>query len=197
MIENYFSLPLFIEVNEKYDLFYDETEKAISETRREGWGNDKFISKLVNGQIPNFLEHFNLHLKRYIEHCASSYVFQTKWSFIKPDTDYEAVVEESWVNIDGKGSYQQAHVHPQGIISGIYYHQCDGDEGDVVFYNPIPYIQYGQFPENVYTCGGELPIPLQKGKLLLFPSWLQHRTNCNQTDKERISLAFNISVKEK
>ena len=80
MIENYFSLPLFIEVNEKYDLFYDETEKAISETRREGWGNDKFISKLVNGQIPNFLEHFNLHLKRYIEHCASSYVFQTKWS---------------------------------------------------------------------------------------------------------------------
>ena len=54
MIENYFSLPLFIEVNEKYDLFYDETEKAISETRREGWGNDKFISKLVNGQRPNF-----------------------------------------------------------------------------------------------------------------------------------------------
>ena len=27
MIENYFSLPLFIEVNEKYDLFYDEIEK--------------------------------------------------------------------------------------------------------------------------------------------------------------------------
>ena len=34
MIENYFSLPLFMEVNEKYDLFYEETEKAISSARK-------------------------------------------------------------------------------------------------------------------------------------------------------------------
>ena len=86
---------------------------------------------------------------------------------------------------------------PRSIISGTYYHQCDGDEGNLVLYNPIPYIQYGQFPENIYTCGGELPVQIQKGKLVMFPSWLQHRTDCNKTDKERISIAFNISVKEK
>ena len=194
MIENYFSLPLFIEVNEKYDLFYEETEKAISSARKD---NPRFISKLVNCQRPNFLEFYDLFLKKYIEHCASRYVSESRWSFIKPDTDYEAVVDESWINIDGKGCYQAAHTHPRSIISGTYYHQCDGDEGNLVLYNPIPYIQYGQFPENIYTCGGELPVQIQKGKLVMFPSWLQHRTDCNKTDKERISIAFNISVKEK
>ena len=194
MIENYFSLPLFMEVNEKYDLFYEETEKAISSARKD---NPRFISKLVNGQRPNFLEFYDLFLKKYIEHCASRYVSESRWSFIKPDTDYEAVVDESWINIDGKGCYQAAHTHPRSIISGTYYHQCDGDEGNLVLYNPIPYIQYGQFPENIYTCGGELPVQIQKGKLVMFPSWLQHRTDCNKTDKERISIAFNISVKEK
>jgi len=183
-----------MEVNEKYDLFYEETEKAISSARKD---NPTFISKLVNGQRPNFLEFYDLFLKKYIEHCASRYVSESRWSFIKPDTDYEAVIDESWINIDGKGCYQAAHTHPRSIISGTYYHQCDGDEGNLVLYNPIPYIQYGQFPENIYTCGGELPVQIQKGKLVMFPSWLQHRTDCNKTDKERISIAFNISVKEK
>ena len=215
MIENYFSLPLFMEVNEKYDLFYDEIEKAISSARKN---NHRFISRILGGmeretqpqpaglldggfmppyEKPNFLEFYDLFLKKYIEHCASRYVSESRWSFIKPDTDYEAVVDESWINIDGKGCYQAAHTHPRSIISGTYYHQCDGDEGNLVLYNPIPYIQYGQFPENIYTCGGELPVQIQKGKLVMFPSWLQHRTDCNKTDKERISIAFNISVKEK
>mgnify|MGYP000423334612 CR=1 FL=1 len=118
-------------------------------------------------------EFYDLFLKKYIEHCVSRYVSETRWSFIKPDTDYESVIDESWINIDGKGCYQSAHTHPRSIISGTYYHQCDGDEGNLVLYNPIPYIQYGQFPENIYTCGGELPVQIQKGKLALLKQTLR------------------------
>ena len=84
MIENYFSLPLFMEVNEKYDLFYEETEKAISSARKD---NSRFISRLLGGmeretqpqptglldggfmspyEKPNFLEFYDLFLKKYI-----------------------------------------------------------------------------------------------------------------------------------
>ena len=34
-------------------------------------------------------------------------------------------------------------------------------------------------------------------RMILFPSWLQHYVPINETDKNRISIAFNIMLKGK
>jgi hypothetical protein len=54
----------------------------------------------------------------------------------------------------------------------------------------------GNFPENLYTCGGEYPVPLEPNMICLFPSWLEHKTMSNLTDNERITIAFNASITE-
>lgn len=194
-IEYYFPTPLYFETNENFDIFFEETESAIEQIKK----NDQ---ECISGRIdasttkPNFLRKYNLFLEKYLEHNISQYVSLTRWNFLREDVDYSVDIYESWVNINTRNTFQHAHTHPNSQISGVYYHKCDGDEGDLIFYNPNPHIQYGSFPTNLNMCGGELRIPIAKGKLVLFPSWLQHKTIINKTDKERISIAFNAILRE-
>ena len=50
--------------------------------------------------------------------------------------------------------------------------------------------------ENLYTCGGEYPVKLEPNMVICFPSWLEHKTMPNLTDKERITVAFNATIIE-
>jgi uncharacterized protein (TIGR02466 family) len=37
-------------------------------------------------------------------------------------------------------------------------------------------------------------IPPEVGKLIIFPSWLDHGVNPNLSDTDRISMSFNINL---
>ncbi len=41
------------------------------------------------------------------------------------------------------------------------------------------------------------PYQPQEGTLLLFPSWLPHMVEANQSEERRISIAFNVMLKGK
>ena len=194
-VQNHFSLPLLNCKNPKPEVFDAEIDSAIEDAKLN---NPHFISRQNTYQeIPNFLEFYNLELKEFITHALCYYFQYTQWTGLKRDVDYEIAIKESWLNIDTKGSSQVAHTHPRSQISGVYYHKCDGDEGDIVLYNPMQQIQYGLFPENPRICPGERRLEIQKGGLIAFPSWVQHKTIPNPTDKERISIAFNAYIQEK
>jgi hypothetical protein len=90
-----------------------------------------------------------------------------------------------WININGNGSYNENHHHmggvsngkKQSILSGVFYLSVpDGDCGDIVFSNKE---------------GKEVSVKPKNNDLLLFSPALVHRVEKNNTNEERISIAFN------
>jgi uncharacterized protein (TIGR02466 family) len=82
------------------------------------------------------------------------------------------------------------HADYSAEISGVYYYQTNGKDGDICFINPFNAARYFDFgrvssrSNNIYTP--------TVGRLLLFPSYVQHKVRPNKTDNTRISLAFNF-----
>ncbi len=51
----------------------------------------------------------------------------------------------------------------------------------------------GSRPENTFNAS----VAPEAGKLLMFPSWLEHGVPQNTTDEERISMSFNFEMRPK
>ena len=102
----------------------------------------------------------------------------------------------NWVNINGRGAYNRKHTHADGInfLSGVYYVTVPKNSGSIVFFDPKQPIfhsmadmrYYGQDKLYNYT------IPAKENRLLLFPCWLEHEVEPNNTDEDRISISFNL-----
>ena len=96
-------------------------------------------------------------------------------------------IESSWFNISKKGDYLQKHIHPNSLLSGVFYIKCN-DEDFIRFYDedmlvlPSSYNDLS-FTNTTYVC--------EPGTLLLFKSNLPHSTN-KQISKEKIVISFNI-----
>ena len=99
-----------------------------------------------------------------------------------------------WVHINKKYDYGMSHIHPEGIISGIYYVKVPSNSGNIVFERPDNQELFFEGDElNQYNFKYFNHVP-SEGMLILFPSWLKHKVQQNITedaDDERISIAFN------
>ena len=94
-----------------------------------------------------------------------------------------------------KNSYNQAHIHPNNLLSSVYYVKAPKNCGKIIFNNPNQ-ISLNRFPKDLKKT--EFSANLQKiepreGVLLLFPSYLWHSVEPNLSDEDRIIVSFNIS----
>lgn len=101
-----------------------------------------------------------------------------------------------WYNINGHRDYNVAHNHPTATLSAVYWSQTPQDCGDLVLHNRVEndYIQmtWGGNKDNNYNVS-KIKVNPVPGRLLLFPSWVYHSVDCNLSQEDRISLAFNLS----
>lgn len=105
----------------------------------------------------------------------------------------------SWFSINRKHSYHETHHHCPDIWSGVYYLQADSNDATISFINknlvdsgwPFAAMKTANtdFVTNQVNC------PVSTGLLLIFPSYLQHKVNQQETDSERITIAFNVGVR--
>jgi uncharacterized protein (TIGR02466 family) len=110
-------------------------------------------------------------------------------------------ITDIWVNINGKGNFNRPHAHPQSVISGVYYVDADpAISGDIVFQNPIVTHGY-HWDKNWFKEGVNETISSsscyykpETTKIILFPGWLWHYVEPSNSDKTRISIAFNTGV---
>jgi len=115
-----------------------------------------------------------------------------------PPEDIEIYITISWVNYTETGQFHHAHNHANSVISGVYYIETD-DSDTITFTTPWPNkltmyidsIEYNEWNSERWWY------PTTKNSLLLFPSKLIHHVNQVESDKTRISLAFNTFVKGK
>ena len=107
------------------------------------------------------------------------------------NSEQRLVITQLWGNRNPKGSKHHEHVHPNSIISGVFYLRQDPK---------LPPIQFSKSNQEVmkldprkynsYNAETFL-LPCTSGELILFPSNLRHSVPVNQGDEERISLSFN------
>jgi uncharacterized protein (TIGR02466 family) len=98
----------------------------------------------------------------------------------------------AWGTLLRDGGHQHPHNHPSAWLSGVYYvtlPQTLGGDDD-----RRGWIEFGEpDPDFIRTAKPETrPIRPQTGLLLLFPSYLWHRTVPFSGNEERISIAFDV-----
>lgn len=105
-----------------------------------------------------------------------------------------------WININPINSFNRPHLHPGAIFSGVYYIDCNIDSGKLVFKHPSIAQQYSLDEEIIesYTefNAATWSVLPEIGKLIIFPAWLEHYVEPNASDKERVSIAFNVNIKK-
>ena len=103
-----------------------------------------------------------------------------------------------WAVVNSPGSSNRLHNHPFNYLSGVFYLQVPKDSGSLIFHDPRPQSEVLSPPkkqgENLHTAHRVTWEPKQND-LLVFPSWLQHEVEINNSQEERIVISFNIQLK--
>ena len=106
-------------------------------------------------------------------------------------SDQRLVITQCWANKNPPGSKHHEHVHPNSILSGVFYLKQD---------KTLPPIQFNKSiqgamkldPKKYNNLNSEtFLVPCVDGELLLFPSSLKHSVPTNKGHETRISLSFN------
>jgi len=100
-----------------------------------------------------------------------------------------------WFNVNGPGSYNSTHIHTDSVLSGVFYIFCPEDSGSIIFERQS---------QDQYVLGTYCRNNLEKiasthwrynpkpNMLLMFPAWIPHSVEINNSDRDRISISFNV-----
>ena len=106
-------------------------------------------------------------------------------------SEQRLVITQCWANKNPPGSKHHEHVHPNSMLSGVFYLRQD---------KTLPPIQFAKStqsamkldPKKYNNLNSEtFLLPCTSGELILFPSDLKHSVPVNKGDEDRISMSFN------
>jgi uncharacterized protein (TIGR02466 family) len=99
---------------------------------------------------------------------------------------------QSWINIQDRGGFNFLHMHCGALLTGCFYLQVPEGAGSLVFRDPRPGVL------NTYITGvrpnalADIGLRPETGLLRLFPPWLEHFVEPNESSLPRIALGFNV-----
>lgn len=112
------------------------------------------------------------------------------------NTDYldkSTLHVHAWCNVNNPGSENYLHSHPGNFMSGVLWLQAK-DTGILEF---VPNNYLYKLSHPAWPFHGVSRYEPADGDILIFPSYLLHRVERNQSNKDRISIAFDIGLAEK
>lgn len=114
--------------------------------------------------------------------------------------DRRLAIESFWVNINPKFAYNALHDHPQSMLSGVYYVRADDQSGCLRFRDPRAAKRMNPWPvgpddKTDQRHWDRVNYKPQPGRLIMFPSWLEHDVEPNMSDEDRISISFNLELR--
>ena len=189
MIEHFFSTPIYYCVFREEEIFSinQEIKKYESKIDREKFTNpwgDTVLTNFKYDPYDHTLDHLPF-LKNKILNSVSEYIQQLSINCSKFE------ILESWINYSHQGGMQNYHIHDGYDISGVYFYQTTGTDGDLIFLHPS---LVNRFHRITSAISPKIAYSPEVGKLILFPSFLEHSVGINMTDSVRVSIAFNVRV---
>ena len=113
--------------------------------------------------------------------------------FLKTDCrDLE--ITACWATVSAPGRGHASHAHPNSYLSGVYYAQTQAGADTINFHDPRSQMGVIRPPvtELIAANADQAVVKVSDGTLLFFPSWLQHSVDSNSSDRNRISVSFNL-----
>jgi uncharacterized protein (TIGR02466 family) len=113
--------------------------------------------------------------------------------FLKIGYD-EFEITGCWANVNRRGASHRIHSHPNNFLSGVYYVQTADGADTINFHDPRTQTGVIRPPVTELTRENtdQAVVKVSAGTLLVFPSYLQHSVDENQSDTERLSVSFNV-----
>jgi len=186
-INGIFPTPIYIsklnrELTNKELSFIDKTKLDVYKNEGNTTSNDNYI--LNNKAFKELKIDLDLRVKDYFE------------KVISPTDAITPYITQSWLNYTETNQYHHKHEHPNSLVSGVFYINCDEKFDKIKFYKKDiyqtikPEIKYW----NLYNSETWW-FSVKTGDVILFPSSLTHMVETKQGDNTRISLAFNVFIK--
>jgi uncharacterized protein (TIGR02466 family) len=171
----------------------DRVEEKLRELRKVGQGtqHNKYT----------FSTHDDIHSLPEMKELADLVMQEGQKIFdvykIKRASHY---ISNMWANITHPNHRHPLHIHPNCLFSGILYIKTPENCGPTVFHDPRPqarmiepaYSEMNSFNSGMFTA------PAEKGRMLIWPSYLWHAVEYGNTakeDDERIVVAFNFMMR--
>jgi uncharacterized protein (TIGR02466 family) len=157
----------------------DRDPAGVANTNIRGWQSPNLLQKL-----PEF-EPINRRILQVCERIAESQNF-------RPNMAY---THQAWINISPPGASNQIHFHANCHFSGVYYISLKAPEcGSIFFRDPRVASRMFTYPTTRPTefTAEEIPMPPEEGRMYVFPGWLEHGVEENRSDRDRVSIAFNV-----
>ena len=172
---------------------YEKELEWIKKDKFNKHNYDGFTKNIsLNSQSENTFVLDNPELKRirlWIESEIEKFIKNVLGS------DSEMVITQSWLNKNCKGESHHDHMHPNSIISGVWYPLCHEKLPPIKFMNRFqPHINISIKEFNTFNSATFM-LPMKMGEMIIFPSHLMHGVPANQSDDARISLSFNTWAK--
>jgi|TARA_R100001463_G_scaffold14101_2_gene37333 uncharacterized protein (TIGR02466 family) len=102
-----------------------------------------------------------------------------------------------WINKNNKGDFNNTHIHDHCHFSGVYYVNASTNGGSLKFLNDDTkvFASLWKYIEKDSDFYSEYFIKPEENLLILFPSYLKHMVEPHNDEKARISVSFNINLK--
>ena len=188
--EYYFPTPVYIqkipnaeELNfylEKNILQWNKKDpKGVNKTNVNGWHSETDMNKR---------EEYNPLTKQLFN--MQEEIFEKEYLKEKP------VLGNMWANINYPGGYNRPHLHPNSLFSGVYWIKAPEKSGNLMLYEPrqgaqctMPNRKKGKVPPELWR---EVHYQPKAGTVVMFPAWLWHEVQPNNSNDIRISVSFNF-----
>jgi len=207
-LNNIFSTPLYvgsdddIEFREKVcNLLYDWRESVIQESDNStGLMSYHWDLKTESNQVKDFdkfgITTFNSgNLTSDPKwHFVGQHIINAAYKLFNKDCNLNIDITNLWATIYPNKSYVPEHIHNNSLYSGVFYVNTSANCGNIVFKDPsyiaksMSSMMNNSFPsvDTVYTQ------EVSDGLMVLFPSWLPHSTQPNDSEEDRIIISFNL-----
>ena len=182
IINNIFPTPIY---TTKMDRGFTKQELNFVKEQKNHCTNNQGNINTKDNYILNRKEFKNI--KKFLDKCCEDYLNR----IICPKNNVELYITQSWLNKNGKGESHHEHLHPNSMISGVWYPQINEKLPPIQFRNSqqrditLSIKNYNHFNSATFM------LPMRRGELILFPSSLSHSVPRNLSNEERISLSFN------
>ena len=184
----HFPTPIYI-ADIKHPTLNQELERDIV-----AWSNkDK---GMIRTNIKGWHSTTNMHkLPEYKKLVDMLYACQ-KTIYEQEYYESEPVLGNMWANINPPGGMNRAHQHPNSLWSGVYYIKAPKNSGHLKIDDPRaaasmsrPKQKEGPTPSRLWR---ETHFEPKAGRLIMFPAWLVHCVDPNNSNDIRISISFNF-----
>ena len=108
-------------------------------------------------------------------------------------------ITEMWSIINPTNTSNSRHIHANNYISAAYYVKAPTNSGAITLYDPrsANVIRSPIIGSRNKLNSTTFSVTPKEGLLVLFPSYLHHSVDINQSDKERIVISFNLNLLQK